>query len=147
MSGSRPTGPRQMVEAWLAGTRELAPITELLGIVPVSVDEGVAVAAMEADHRHHNAMGTVHGGIFCDLSDVAMGVALATVVKEGETFTTLGLQASYFRAVRRSRLEATARVVRRGSASAYVECDVHDGDGKHVAKVASTCLFRELPKG
>ncbi|MCG8455461.1 MAG: PaaI family thioesterase [Holophagales bacterium] len=138
------SGPRQMVEAWLAGTRELAPITELLGIEPVRVGEGEAVVAMETDDAHHNAMGTVHGGIFCDLADVAMGVALATVVREGETFTTLGLQISYLRPVRHSRLEATARVIRRGSTSAFLECDIHDADGRHVARVASSCLFRLL---
>lgn len=138
------TGPRKMVEAWLAGARQLAPITELLGIEPVSVGEGEAVVAMDATDAHHNAMGTVHGGIYCDLADVAMGVALATVVEEGETFVTLGLQVSYFRAVRRSRLEARARVLGRGSSSAFLECDVHDEDGRHVARIASSCLFRPL---
>jgi uncharacterized protein (TIGR00369 family) len=138
-------GPREMVEAWLAGTADLAPITALLGIVPVSVGDGEAVVEMQADRAHHNAMGTVHGGIFCDLADVAMGVALATVVEAGETFTTLALQVSYLRAVRRSRLRATARVVKRGHSSAFVECDVHDGEGRHVARLASTCLFQKLP--
>ncbi len=138
------SGARQMVESWLAGDRQLAPITELLGIVPVSVAAGEAVIAMDATERHHNAMATVHGGIFCDLADVAMGVALATVVEEGETFTTVGLQVSYFRVVRRSTLRASARVVHRGRTSAYLECDIHDGEGRHVARVASTCLFRKL---
>lgn len=133
-----------MVEAWLAGERELAPITRLLGIVPVSVGEGEAVVAMDAGEAHHNAMGTVHGGVFCDLADVAMGVALATVVADGETFITLGLDAKYFKAVRASRLEATARVLRRGGSTAYLECDIHDAGGHHVARLASTCLMRRL---
>lgn len=139
-------GPRQMVDAWLAGTRELAPITELLGVEPVAVEHGEAVVAMEAGPAHHNAMGTVHGGVFCDLADVAMGVALATVVEERESFTTLHLEASYFRAVRGSRLEARAKVLRRGGSSAHVECDVFDAEGRHVARISSTCLFRRLEK-
>ncbi|MDQ0884238.1 acyl-coenzyme A thioesterase PaaI-like protein [Peribacillus sp. V2I11] len=37
-------------------------------------------------------MGTVHGGILCDLADAAMGVAYATLLNEHETFTTVELK-------------------------------------------------------
>ena len=64
----------------------------LLGVRPVSLGEGEAKIELTASERLHNAMRTVGGSIFCDLADVAMGAALATVTAEGESFSTLQLQ-------------------------------------------------------
>lgn len=77
-------------------------------------------------------------------AEIAMGAALVMVVREGETFNNLGFQISNFRPVLHSRLEATARAIRRGSTGAFLECDMHDADGRHVARVASRCLIRRL---
>jgi acyl-coenzyme A thioesterase PaaI-like protein len=89
------------VEKWLAGQLELSPITALLGVRPLSLGQGEAKIELTAGDRLHNAMGTLHGGIFCDLADIAIGAALATVTAEGESFSTLQLQMSYFPAGRR----------------------------------------------
>ena len=95
---------------------------------------------VEADERHHNPMGTLHGGIYCDLADAAMGFAYASTLDEGESFTTIELKINFLRAVRKGKLTAEARVVKAGSTLGYVECEVKDQAGKLVAKVASTCM-------
>ncbi|HEY0511751.1 MAG TPA: PaaI family thioesterase [Thermoanaerobaculia bacterium] len=136
----------QYVEKWLAGELELAPITGFLGVRPVSLGEGEARIEMRVGERLHNAMGTVHGGIFGDLADVAMGAALATVTAEGESFSTLQLQMSYFLPIVEGRLAAHARVVRRGRGTAHLECDLEDGEGRLVARATSVCAMRQ-PKG
>ena len=133
----------QYVEKWLAGDLELAPITKFLGVRPVSLGEGEARIEMTTGDRFHNAMGTVHGGILCDLADVAMGAALATLTAEGESFTTLELQMSYFLPIKEGRLSAHARVIRRGRATAHLECDLEDGEGRLVARASSVCSIRE----
>lgn len=129
-------------DAWLAGRIELAPIATLLEVRPVSLGEGEAVVELTAGPRLHNAMGILHGGVFCDLADVAMGVAMATVAADGETFATLQLQMSYLRPVREGRLAASARVLNRGRASAHLECDLHDGEGRLVARASSVVAIR-----
>ena len=116
------------------------PIGRLLGFVLKAVEPGHAVFEMEADERHHNPMGTLHGGIYCDLADAAMGFAYAATLGEGETFTTIELKINFLRAVRRATLSAEAKVVKGGSALGYIECDVKDDAGKLVAKAASTCM-------
>jgi uncharacterized protein (TIGR00369 family) len=133
----------QFVEKWLAGKRELAPITSLLGVRPVALGEGEARVELTAGEHLHNAMGTVHGGIFCDLADVAMGAALATVTSDGESFTTLQLQMSYLLPVANGRLSAHARVIRRGRGTAHLECDLEDGEGRLVARASSVCAIRQ----
>lgn len=132
----------QYVEKWLAGDLELAPITKLLGVRPISLGEGEAKVELTAGKHLHNAMGTVHGGTLCDLADVAMGAALATATTEGESFTTLQLQMSYFLPVVEGRLSAHARVVRRGRGTAHLECDLEDGEGRVVARGTSVCAIR-----
>ena len=52
------------------------PVGRLLGFVLKEVEPGRAVFEMEADERHHNPMGTLHRGIYCDLADAAMGYAI-----------------------------------------------------------------------
>ena len=116
------------------------PIGRLLGFVLKVIEPGHAVFEMEADERHHNPMGTLHGGIYCDLADAAMGYAYAATLAEGETFTTVELKINFFRPVRKGRLTAEARVVRAGANLGYVECDVKDGEGRLVARAGSTCM-------
>jgi uncharacterized protein (TIGR00369 family) len=133
----------QYVEKWLAGDLELAPITKFLGVRPVSLTEGESRIEMTVGDHLHNAMGRVHGGIHCDLADVAMGAALATLTVEGESFTTLELQMSYFLPVKEGRLTAHARVIRRGRTTAHLECDLEDGEGRLVARASSVCAIRQ----
>ncbi len=116
-----------------------APAAELVGFRSVSFGNGEAVFEMDADARHHNPMGTVHGGILCTLADSAMGFAFASTLGPGESFTTLEIKMNYLRPVFAGRLVATARVVHRGKVVGLVECDVKSADGKVVARATSTC--------
>jgi uncharacterized protein (TIGR00369 family) len=116
------------------------PIGRLLGFVLRAIEPGRAVFEMEADERHHNPMGTLHGGIYCDLADAAMGYAFAATLAEGETFTTVELKINFFRPVKKGKMIAEARVVRAGANLGYVECDVKDAQGRLLARAASTCM-------
>ena len=116
------------------------PIGRLLGFVLKVIEPGRAVFEMGAGEQHHNPMGTLHGGVYCDLADAAMGYAYAATLAEGEAFTTVELKINFLRAVRRGKLTAEAKVVKAGSTVSYVECDVKDQSGRLVARAASTCL-------
>ena len=132
----------ELVEKWLAGEIELAPIATLLQVRPASLGEGEARIELTATDRLHNAMGTLHGGVFCDLADVAMGTALATIAAEGESFSTLQMQMSYFAPIVNGTLSAHARVIRRGRGTAHLECDLEDADKRLVARATSVYAIR-----
>ncbi len=85
-------------------------------------------------------MGALHGGVLCDLADLAMGIALGTLFDPGEVFTTVELKMSFLRPVLAGRLQADARVVHRGRTLSLVECDVTGPDGKLVARAGSTLM-------
>jgi uncharacterized protein (TIGR00369 family) len=129
-----------LAQKMLRGEEPPPPIGRLLGFALKAIEPGRAVFEMEVDERHHNPMGTLHGGVYCDLADAAMGFAYAATLGEGETFTTVELKINFLRAVRKGKLVAEAKVVKAGSTLGYVECGVTDDAGKLVAKAASTCI-------
>jgi uncharacterized protein (TIGR00369 family) len=116
------------------------PFAELVGIEFVEAGEGRAVFALDAGPRHHNPMGTVHGGILCDLADAALGVAWVTLLAADETFTTLELKINFLRPVFESRLTAVGAVVKHGRHIGMAECEITDADDRLVAKASSTLM-------
>ena len=85
-------------------------------------------------------MGTLHGGILCDIADAAMGMAFASTLAPDESFTTVELKINFFRPVWQAQLRAEGMVVRRGGTIGYVECIITDEKSRLVAKAASTCM-------
>jgi uncharacterized protein (TIGR00369 family) len=116
------------------------PIADLLGFTLREVDPGRAVVAFDAGPRHANPMGTLHGGVLCDIADAAMGMAYAASLDEGETFTTLELKINFLKPVRTGRLIATGRLVKGGRTVGLLECDVVDDKDRLVARASSTCM-------
>ena len=96
------------------GEAPAPPVASLIGFTLVSAEAGRAVIELEATERHHNPMGTLHGGILCDIADAAMGTAYATTLDERETFTTLELKINFLRPVWAGTLTATGHVVHGG---------------------------------
>jgi uncharacterized protein (TIGR00369 family) len=117
-----------------------APVAKLVGFRPTSVGEGKAVFELQAGPQHANPMGTLHGGVLCDVADAAMGVAYASTLGEGESFTTLELKINFLRPFRNGTLTATARVVKSGRTIGLTECDVTDPEGRLIARAMSTCM-------
>src|SRR5438132_6473764 len=130
----------ERIQAMLRGDAPPPPVAGLVGFELVAVAPGSAVFEMEAGPQHANPMGTLHGGILCDLADAAMGVAYASTLGDGESFTTLELKINFLRPFWSGRLVVTAHTVRAGRTIGLVECDVPDVDGKLVARAMSTCM-------
>lgn len=116
------------------------PIAQLIGFDFKHIELGRSVMELNADKRHANPMGTLHGGVICDVADAAMGTAFATTLEDDETFTTLDLTAKYFKPIWNGKIRATARVTKRTRTLGLIECDVEDEKGSLVAKVFSTCM-------
>jgi uncharacterized protein (TIGR00369 family) len=76
----------------LKGDAPLPPIAQLIGFKLTSVARWHGVIELQAGEPHANPMGILHGGVFCDIADAAMGIAYASTLEEGETLTTLELK-------------------------------------------------------
>jgi uncharacterized protein (TIGR00369 family) len=75
------------------------PIAQLIGFQMESAADGHAVASFTAGPQHANPMGTLHGGVLCDVSDAAMGMAFVSTLADDESFTTMTLTINFFRPV------------------------------------------------
>ena len=126
--------------AMVRGDGPGAPVGRLIGFRPTSIETGKAIFELEAGPQHANPMGTLHGGIICDVADAAMGTAYASTLDEGESFTTLELKINFLRPFWSGRLVATARTVKTGRTIGLVECDVTDPEERLVARAMSTCM-------
>jgi uncharacterized protein (TIGR00369 family) len=116
------------------------PVAELIGIDVERAEGGESVMTLLAEERHSNPMGTLHGGILCDLADAAMGMAYFSTLEPGESFTTLELKINFLRPFWTGRLVARGRVVSKGRTVGMTECEIDDEQGRLVAKATSTCL-------
>jgi uncharacterized protein (TIGR00369 family) len=117
------------------------PIAKTVGFSCSAAELGSATMEMDTDpSRHANPMGTLHGGILCDIADAAMGTAMSTTLEDDESFTSLDLTIKFFKPIWRSHLTARARVSKRTRTLGLVECEVEDEQGSLVAKLFSTCM-------
>ncbi|MQA29894.1 MAG: hotdog fold thioesterase [Luteitalea sp.] len=130
----------EMAERVVAGEIQHPPIAALLGAKLTAIEAGKARVELAADERFANPLGTLHGGVLCDIADIAMGMAYGSTLEEGESFTTLELKINFLRPVWRATLVAAGSVVQRGRTVGLAECTITDEKGRLVAKATSTCL-------
>jgi uncharacterized protein (TIGR00369 family) len=98
-------------------------------------DEGTGRVVLDAGDDHLNPHGTVHGGVLASMLDVAMGTAVATA--GGDSPVTVSLTVTYLEPGRPGRLEATAKVRKRGKRLLVVEGQVEQ-EGDVVADALAT---------
>src|SRR6266852_9326226 len=117
------------------------PIARTLGFDLVDCSERSATIEILTDvAKHANPMGTVHGGVLCDVADAAIGTAHAMSLGEGESFTSLDLQINFFRPVWNGRIRAVAQPVNVGRKISRYVCDILRDDDKLVAQVTCTVM-------
>ena len=130
-------------EAPAEGSRFIYPptIAKTLRFRLIEVGPSTATMELVADTElHANPMGTIHGGVLCDIADAAIGTAHATTLKEDESFTSIDLQINFFRPVWNGRIRAVARPVNVGRQISRYICDILRDDDKLVAQVSSTVM-------
>src|SRR2546425_6525225 len=119
-----------VAEGIISGKIEPPPVAKLIGFNLRSVKPGRAVLDLQAGPQHWNPLGGLHGGILCDLTDAAMGIAYASTLAEGETFATVELKINFLRPVKEGMLIAEGWVVsgRRNTGSVLGrDVDIHVG--------------------
>jgi uncharacterized protein (TIGR00369 family) len=128
------------IQSQLRGEIEAPPIAKLIGFELTDISEGRAVVKLQTRSHHANPMGTLHGGVLCDIADAAMGLAYASNLAEGETFTTLELKINFLKPVWNATLTAEGKVLKQGRTVGLAECHIRDEKGNLIAHATSTCM-------
>src|SRR5438477_346338 len=96
-----------------------SPAARLIGFEVPESGGGRAVVTLQAGPQHANPMGTIHGGILCDIADAARGIALSSTLEPGETFPTVELKINFLRPVRERKLSGEKDTAGSGNLSSY----------------------------
>jgi uncharacterized protein (TIGR00369 family) len=129
-------GLKKMVTGEIPGP----PVSEVLGFKVIEAEEGRVVIELEATDRLHNPMGTLHGGILCDIADAAMGYAFSSTLTDEELFTTVEIKLNFLKPVFKSKLRAEGKLIKKGSSVGLLECQIYDEKESLVAHSTSTCM-------
>jgi uncharacterized protein (TIGR00369 family) len=133
--------PLDLLRGMIAGEVPPPPVARLLGFDLIEAEENRCVFRLVVDERHANPMGTLHGGIVCDIADAAAGSAIGTTLKAGESYTTLELSMNFLKPVWKTTLTAVGKVVKRTRKIGVSLVEVTDAEGSLVAWGKSTCLI------
>jgi uncharacterized protein (TIGR00369 family) len=122
------------------------PISELIQMRVVDVENGSVTFTCTPDASMYNPLGTVHGGAVCTLLDTVTGSAMHTTLPEGVGYTSVEIKVNYIRAVTVASgpLTAVGTVVKAGSRIGFTEGKVTDASGNLVATASSTLLVIDL---
>src|SRR5437879_11891793 len=110
---SMPT-PLERLRRLVDGKAPPPPIADLIGFTLTAVTHGEALIELAAGPQHANPMGTLHGGVLCDIADAAMGIAFGSTLGPEESFTTVEMKINFFRPVWKANVKAEGKFVRRG---------------------------------
>ncbi|RLL47062.1 PaaI family thioesterase [Oceanobacillus piezotolerans] len=131
----------ESLKKMMSGENPGPPVAQVLGFKVVEVEEGRVVLELEASERLHNPMGTLHGGILCDIADAAMGYAFSSTLADDEIFTTVEIKLNFLKPIFKSKLRAEGKIIKKGSSIGLLECHVYDEKQSLVAHSTSTCMI------
>lgn len=137
---------QRYLEDMIHGKVSPPPIAQLLGFQVTNFCDGCTTIEMDITKKYWNPMRTLHGGVYCDLADAAMGFSFLTTLNEDELFTTVDLRINYLRSVTTGKLIASSKIIKRGKRLGYMECEIVDEKGELVAKASSTCIIQKRIK-
>ena len=117
---------------------------EHFGIRIVSAEKDKVVGEIDADERHLNNLGIVHGGAYMAFADDLGGTAAGLNISAGSRTTTIESKSNFFRASRPGKLTGVAVPIHVGRRTIVVQTSIYGADGKLAAMVTQTQLV--LPR-
>ncbi len=118
--------------------RVLAPWVRSLALKPVSVSDDSATLRLPFSGEFRHSGGIICGQAFMAAADTAMIVAIAAALGEFRPMTTVSLNISFMRAVRKGDVLVTARVLRMGRNLVFGEIELLDEEGKMAVHATTT---------
>lgn len=144
MSAGEPNA-RGLPPEELARLREIfarVPYVGLLGLEFVRAERGAATFALEVRDELTRMGGILHGGAVVSLLDTAAAFAVHTVIAPEARTVTVDLTVHFLRPASVGRIEATARVLRRGRSVCILSVEARDDDAEIIATATMTYFIK-----
>jgi acyl-CoA thioesterase len=141
--GASPTPELSTEElARLKETFARVPYVGLLGLEFVRAGRGAATFALDVREELTRMGGILHGGAVVSLLDTAAAFAVHTVIEpEGRT-VTVDLTVHFLRPASGGRIEAHARVLRRGRRVCILSVEARDSSAEIIATATMTYFIQ-----
>ena len=114
------------------------------GIRIVSAEKDKVVGEIDADERHLNNLGIVHGGAYMAFADDLGGTTAGLNTPPGGRTTTIESKSNFFRASPPGKITGISVPIHVGRRTIVVETRIFNADGKLAAMVTQTQLV--LPR-
>lgn len=122
----------------IAMANDLMPFAGAVGVVFESAANDEVSGSLAWDQQRCTAGGVLHGGALMTLADSLGALCAFLNVPSGASTTTVESATRFFRAVRAGAVHGAARPVHVGRRFVTVQTDLHDDEGKLVARVTQT---------
>lgn len=145
MSVGEPSPPNELPAEDLARLRETftrVPYVGLLGLEFVRAERGAATFALDVRRELTRMGGILHGGAVVSLLDTAAAFAVHTVIEPDARTVTVDLTVHFLRPASDGRIEATARVLRRGRRVCILSVEARDGSAEIIATSTMTYFIQ-----
>ncbi|MBN3803043.1 PaaI family thioesterase [Paraburkholderia sp. Ac-20336] len=118
--------------------RVLAPWVRALTLTPVKADEESATLRLPFSGEWRHSGGIISGQVFMAAADTAMIVAITAALGGFRPMTTVSLNISFMRAVRKGDVLVEARVLRMGRNLVFGEVELFDESGNMAVHATTT---------
>lgn len=132
----------QLLQAMADGKIPPASISETIPMRPTIIEEGQITFEVQADQRHLNPLGGVHGGFAATVLDTITGCAIHTLLEAGIGYGTIDLNIKMCRPIPQNQaLTAIGKVINISKNLAISEGKILDAEGKLYAHATCTCMI------
>ena len=128
--------------ARLRETFARVPYVGLLGFEFVRAERGAATFALDVREELTRMGGILHGGAVVSLLDTAAAFAVHTVIEPDARTVTVDLTVHFLRPASAGRVEATARVLRRGKRVCILSVEARDESAEIIATSTMTYFIQ-----
>ena len=112
----------------------------LMGMRLAAMDFDHATITLDADERHLQPFGIVHGGVLATLIDTATFWSAFMRLPPDMGLVNIDLKLNYLQPADQGRLSAVGRCIRPGRTISYAEAHVYDDAGALLAHGTSTLM-------
>lgn len=132
----------EILQAMAAGKLPAPSICETMPMQMLSAESGKVTFSCQADQRHFNPLGGIHGGFAATVLDSVTGCAIHTMLAAGVGYGTVDLNVKMCRPLQsQQRYLAIGQVINLSKNLAISEGKIVDDAGKVYAHATATCMI------
>ncbi|ENV44542.1 PaaI family thioesterase [Acinetobacter schindleri] len=132
----------QIMQEMSNGNLPMPSMATTIPMKPTLIESGQVTFEVQADQRHLNPLGGVHGGFTATVLDTVTGCAIHTVLEAGAGYGTIDLNIKMCRPIPQNRpLTAIGQIINTSKNLAISEGKIIDEDGKLYAHATATCMI------